>query len=305
VTYNEINSMAKRLPLAALPEANRRQCFIASDELPPSGFDDFTISCFLHGYNDLSFGWRAALALADGEEDFPIYPAGRTHWVWMAWRLLQNRRDNAHKQVFRPVMDAFTIHTSAAGRSTREVLGSLLLASDSTIAEVAKLTGLKPDVVDAYDALFYNVTDRRDDFMYLRNIAYPNTRMEEMLPGYLEKGNLAQIMLRQGYNSTVKESAYLAGFRTECGGDLTYAQAAEAYQTELMRIGLLLVKNGFLHHFKQHPAIGASRALVVAGKIGGQETTGGEASGNMSSAFANQFAADADQIRAELDRNHG
>lgn len=297
--------LAKRLPAPAEPVANRSQTYLATDRQQLPDFDERDVVCFVHSYSDLAFGWSAAYRLAAAEMDFPFFPEGRTRWVWLAYRLLQDSRGNADKEIFAPLMHAVSLHFTHEGKPTREALNAFLIAPDASIEIVAARTGLPEAVVDAYDALFFNATDRRDDRMYLRNIAYPNTRMEEMLPGYMAKANLGQVLLRQGYNTSVEAVASMAGFRDMAPTLLSSAAATEAFTVAVMRQAAQLVELGMLNHDRTHQAIAIGKSLTVAGKLGGEDTSGDASNGHISRAMNEQLELDGESIRRGLESKFG
>lgn len=300
MTFTEINALASRLPPSPLPEANRRPVLFASADMPPLAIKEAVLTQFLYGYTDLAFGWRAARRLADAQAAFPLFPSGRMHWVYLAWLFFQDQERYCGHPRFRPLIDAYLLNASVDGRPSREALNAMLITSEATLEEVARRSGMPLAVVDAYEALFFNVLDRREDHMFLRNLVYPHSRMEEMLEGYFDKGNMGQILLRMGYNKTIDEVLYFAGFRSSYGADLNYADAVDAFQTQVMTSGVILASNGFLMHRKQHVTINSARGIVQAGKIGGQEVVGGEAGGSLGDALSSQLAQDGRTIRAAL-----
>ncbi len=275
MTFSEINRVSRRLPQPLKPEANMVLAMEKVQQwLDTVPFTTKSVRRFVHAYSDVSFGWYAANRLAEWQADFPVFPSRRMKWVYMAWRLLQDYDKRSEQETFGPIMDAIMISSSVAGAPIRQVLQALLIIPDLSIADLAKAVNYPAESIEAYEALFFNVQDRRDEHMFIRNIVYPNSRYEEMAEGYADRGNIGKMLQRLAYNKGLETTLHYAGFRVTGATTLTHAQAFELFQQELMSTGYLMATSGFLQHRHAHPTLSAARQLAQATKIAGQDTGG-------------------------------
>ena len=131
---------------------------------------------------------------------------------------------------------------------------------------MSALPGIPGDVVAAYESLFFSVLSRSDELMFLRNIAYPNSRYVELSEKYLDETSLDVLLLRIGYNGGLENVLYAAGLQDDPTADMTAAEAAQLFNEAILSTGCMLASNGFLNHGKQHPVITATLELIKASK---------------------------------------
>ncbi len=299
MTYDQINRLRKRLPRITYQVANKGSTEkIRTDDTPE--FQTADIQKFVACYKDLSFGWNAANRLAKAEAPFPVFPEGNMRWVWLAWRMLTTK-DRSYNPNYEPIREAAVIEHTHEGREAREVLQALLVSHKVSIADVAKAVGMDAQVIEAYEALFFNVVDRWEDHMMIRNHVYPHSRLEEMIDGYFEKTNLGLVLKRIGYNRGMDSVLYYAGFRSSYNQSMTNAQAVEIFQTEMTNQGTQLVRDGFLNFRKSFAPIAATRGLIQARMVGGQEMEGaGNEHGTLEDPFLMQLLEDSGNYNESL-----
>ena len=78
------------------------------------------------------------------------------------WPLLQFFLSRAFKVTEPLVLEAESFLTEIR-RQERDILDALLLAEDTTLASIAEIFNTRENVVEAYEALFFNVRDRRHE----------------------------------------------------------------------------------------------------------------------------------------------
>lgn len=263
MTCYEINLLVENLP----PKGPRVR------SLPPGSHYSGNAP-FLHGYEDLSFGWDAAQRLAASTDRFPVLLKGRDTWVLRAWMELTRRpgdtrpRDNW-------IHYACTIEQQLNQRPTRDVLQAALVARDATCELVALKTGLPLPLVEAYEILFYNVLDRKEDFMFLRNIVHPLSRLDEMLEdAFLHTGAFDKLR-RIAFDKGLDEMLHFAGFRTNLLDSMNGTQAAGMFQEQCMVQGAVLARNGFLNAPRPLGAVSAARTLIQSALLAGDDSGGG------------------------------
>ena len=249
---------------------------------------------FMRAYNNPAFGWHAASVLhRSGTPDFPVFPERKLRWVHLAWLQLCRPDLYRYDQRFEPVRQALQIHTQRENEDTRGFLEAALMTSQGTAEELGQRIGWPALAIEAYDALFWNVRDRQADKLFLRNVVYPNTRLEELIEDYLPKGNLNKVLLRMGYNKDLDTVMHFAGFGgNDFIGGMSCTQATDMFQREVMVQGYLLASNGFLNYEKQHVSMTAARSLLQAAKIGGADTGGETSAGIFAEVMATQLEQD-------------
>lgn len=260
---------------------------------------------FLHCYRMLDFGWMSASRLAMANHPFPVVPRSKDRWVFMAWLVLRHGGTYGENPAFAPVIEAWRIRHEADMRPTRDVIEAALISAGVTVAGVAARLGIDPDIVAAYESLFYNVLDRKEDHLFLRNVVYPNTRFEEMAKGYFDKADMGKLLLRLGYNKGLDEVLHFAGFRNGYGQGITSEQAASLFQQEVMVGGYLLLASGMSNFDRAHGTVSAARQVLQASKIGGESTSSTDQSSLLGDLLLDQLAEDSAWTKASIEKAIG
>jgi len=236
--------------------------------------DEYTDNYHHHLYHNPAFGWHVVECLSDSNGDFPIFPLGKLTWLFRAllWKTHPELYGD-HPSVV-PVIDAWNIKSGEANRATRAVLNAALIAEDATIEAVAAALNLPVNTVEAYEVLFFNVIGRKENPMYLRNIAYPETRLVETLEHYLEETDPDTLLLRIGYNQGLQQVLLAAGLLDNPAAGMTEAEAAVQFKDEMLATSIKLVAAGFLNYEKKHPAIKRAMEFIKASKTSRQAPGG-------------------------------
>jgi len=246
---------------------------------------------FLHDYSMVGFGWDIAQRLAVMNYTFPAYLSEGAHWVYKAWAMLRFGADNIKKE------DAFIIHEahdlafSSNRAQTASAIKALLLCVDATVENVADDLALNPRLIAAFEELHFNVIGRKQDLMFLRNVVYPDSRIDETLPDYRSRAVIDKMLMRIGYNSDRKTALFFSGFRPRGLTDQTVDQTSSKFQQALMQTGALMASSGMLWMDRSHTTISAARNFLQTSKLSGE--TVGQGDGMISLA---------DAMRGELDR---
>ena len=109
-------------------------------------------------------GWVLALRMSSGSRISDLVEQPAYKWVRNAMRFWENP---GHARSGGPELlvtyAAAILHTNSINR---DFLRAALLTQDATIESVAAVLRLKPLFVEAFEALFFNVLDRKDDHAY-------------------------------------------------------------------------------------------------------------------------------------------
>lgn len=154
----------------------------------------------------------------------------------------------------------------------KSVVQCLLIAQEP-LEESAQMVGYDLEALKAYDQLYFNVRDRRNDLAYLTQLVYPAGRKPEYMQDYLESVLLEKWAMRAAYNNGIDDALHLLGFRSRLpeGGDLS-----QAFHQLVMANALVSGRNGGINQRGQ-PAIRAGLSIASSELIGG---SGGNSSDN-------------------------
>ena len=98
-------------------------------------------------------------------------------------------------------------------RQERNVLEALLLAEKTSLGRIAELLDTREEVIEAFEALYFNVRDRKQEKAYLNALLHPDgwqATMRDAKPS-LEGDRLR--LLRAGAQNDVEEVLALAGYK--------------------------------------------------------------------------------------------
>jgi hypothetical protein len=233
---------------------------------------DERMGTFLQLYSNPSVGWHSAAAYAAGRKSIPVPLSGKNHWVFKAYLYCLNPKAYGNRYILEAMMLA---HAEMKG--VRDVVESLLLTRDMGTAEIiASKTGIPRKTIEAYESLFFSISDRKKDSMYLRNLVYPDSRLVEMFDGYSSSEDIGMLLKRFGYNHSGAELLFLSGFLSDFEAVTSTQAAAGKLENVLMQQGFLLTKLGFGNQTHNAQAIYHARSVIAATKQGGQENNADE-----------------------------
>lgn len=243
-----------------------------------------TTQAFVAQYMRPAFGWHAAVTFAKAQQPFPVPMVGRDHWVYRAY-LMQLDQE---KYFDKTVCMAWNMQMNTEGEvSLASKLQAMILSYKCTSKDpedramaayahlhfVADFMGIPYDIVEAYEVLFFNVIDRKDDMMFIANEVYPETRFVEFQETYFTHTSMRDLVRRVGYNHRdTQMTAYLlgAGDREFISGLASRPDREEELSKHFMGNGLIMARANLLNH----RSIGLSRAttLMAAARQGGQQS---------------------------------
>jgi len=221
------------------------------------------VAHYLHCYKDIAFGWKLAYRLARTGNELPSMLEGEDLWVYRAYLYVAGVSND-------PLVGAALSLTLSAAESQRIKLQALLLGKHASIPEVANRLQMDARVVSAYEKLFFNVLDRRDDGRYLSDIVYPEGRYVEFMSGYLETEPIGMLLKRSGYNNGESDVMYMSGMpHTTLESLFPSDDSASRFEKYLMMNGYALGRNGFINQ-NNMPGIHHARQVLQAIKQGGE-----------------------------------
>lgn len=240
---------------------------------------------FISQYMRPAFGWHAARTFAKLRLPFPHPMVGRDQWVYRAYLFILD----PDKYFDKTVSMAFHMqHITEGEVSLASKLQSMLLSYECVnksveenvkslydhLQRIATYFGIPYELVEAYEVLFFNVIDRKNDAMFIAHEVYSGTRFVEFQESYFANTSLRDLVRRAGYNHrNVQMTAYLLGI-----GDKKFiSELANRPDREdelakhFMGNGLIMARANLLNH----RSIGLTRAttLLAASRQGGQASS--------------------------------
>ena len=123
---------------------------------------------------------RFALALNDPAFGYNFVEAHLKTGRWLPdtiyeWPLIQAVA-GGYFRAAEPLMTEVESFRTEARRHDKDFLDALLLADDASLADIAGLLDVSEEVIEAYEALHWNVRDRLHEKRYLAGLLYPDGR---------------------------------------------------------------------------------------------------------------------------------
>jgi hypothetical protein len=271
MTAETIHTLARSIPDKLMPQGLLGGRTATS---PYYGYDP-DVHRFIATYRDVDFGWKFCCTAALHKLPFASSVLrGDDEVLWRAYLFCRDPKLYPSQDIKMAIGLA-----SDYMRSTRQALHGFLLASDGNAVTAAADLGLPVDAVRAYEKLFFNVIDRKNDLAYIQSIVYPHGRLVELVEGYLQNEDIGAVIRRAGYNSGRDDVRFLIGSASSAVDALSRTQNPKQLENLMMAFAMVIARNGGLG--QGITAMNNARQLLTAGKIGG-ETTADVLSGNIS-----------------------
>ena len=140
--------------------------------------------------------------------------------------------------------------------------------------------GISKEVFEAYEQLFFNIRDRKNEALFIANLVYPDTRYVELSDNYLKEEDKGKLLIRSAYNNGLGDAAYFMGLKTLDNitiSGLNSVDAASQLEAAIMVNGLFLARNGALN--SRSSGVAQARNILIAAKQGGQDTMNQDSEG--------------------------
>lgn len=265
------------------------------------------ISCHM----DLSFGAHVVEHFAKHPElPFPAFLHNEDAYLWRAYKFAQGFHD--------PVISGALALKTPGMQYQRDKIEALLLADDVHYGDyeyIENQTSIPAAEIAAYEKLFYNVMDRKEDHKYIESIVYPDGKLEYRKEEYIANAAPGLLMKEVAYTKDITSLLYLLGTSKENPfQSLSAAQAAGEISKQLILDGLVYVHCGIYDAAqfrfaqkllnamwigKQDSAISDSEAVLVDDSI--REMA--QESAAKAAALQNKLQFDASQVFSMQDLN--
>jgi hypothetical protein len=238
------------------------------------------------------FGWALAQRIASCSRQCPILRRQEYRWIRAAINFLNGDATAArHLREVDIVSKARDLYESDA---VRHVLNATLMTREATAATVAEALKISSAVVEAYADLFFNVLDRKDDFVFLQTIL-GNGKSDSL---FMSKSSLPsdeESLLVTGFNGSIMDVLRDAGLSNEDGEESEDALARQMTR-KLLKAGVKYLSSPAA--LKQRlPAI-VSHAIDIAKKSKvEQQPIEDDVSGDFATAARDVLSGDAMRLR--------
>jgi hypothetical protein len=236
----------------------------------PSGADDRRVQQYIVAYRDLQLGWNIARECYHRRLPLPSALAWNCEPVFRAYLYLLNPK----KYYDQHLLEAISWQTPAMSGVAVKIK-ACLVARGATVADVAAALNVSEESLRVYDELFFNITGRKEDALWLSNIVYPNSRMVEFYEDYSTRADLDKLLMRAGFKNGLEHVLQLAGISADPLDMLESSVSAQQLESFLMAQGLLMAQNGWVNNTANAAAIFHARHLLTAAKMGGEDTSQG------------------------------
>lgn len=226
------------------------------------GSNSTELSKFACCYKDLAFGWNFVKALENKSKP----PTVTENYLVRAYNYLFNKARD-------PKLQQAEAYASVLTPYYKDTINGLLFVDGITVEDIAEKLGVDAEVVWLYEKLFYNILDRKEEYMFITSLVYPEGRLEEMDPRYSDKVNYSTLAKRSAFNNGAEDVLTTAGFPSSYMTDGTSEDNSTRLENSMMANAYWLMRNGFGN---SRNAVGLTNAknLIAAAKHGGQEDSG-------------------------------
>lgn len=216
-------------------------------------------------HKNLQFGWDFAADAVTNAIDFPAILHGDDLVVWRAYRFLQGDDD--------PVIAGALALNSDICANTKNQLKALLICDGGTHEFAASKLNISLDIVKAYEKLFFNIIDRKEDHAYIASIVFPQGRLTEAFENYIEEAGLDELMMRAGYSHGPSYVLYAAGLGPHPFKGKTADACGPIMDDIFMADGCLYARFGWTHQRHNAMPIQNARLSMQATKMGNNDAS--------------------------------
>ena len=225
------------------------------------------VNKFLNAYKDLAFGYNFVSALI--KDNITIPDEVTEESLVDLYRFLKFRLRNSNTD---DLLMALSF-TDISNKNMEDCIKAMLI-SDAEFEEISRITGISIKALQYYEALFFNIRDRKNEALFIANLVYPNSRMIETTENYIKNEDFGKLIIRAAYNHGLDDAAYFSGLKLESSPVSSKASASDMatrLESLIMTNGYFLAKNGFINS-KGTSGVSQARNILIAAKQGGQES---------------------------------
>jgi hypothetical protein len=239
--------------VGTIPRKSKIYAEVKEDEAP-SIEGDVQIHRRACALLDPAFPWKYAEAFAQLRQ--PLPEIVDEHYIRAA-------HDHLSGSVIHDEINEAQVLQHGRWVTKRGFLEALLLLPNLRLDEIAAHAGLTVPVVMAYETLFWNVRDRRDDAMFVNELCLPNTRLNEYRDDYWVTVQPRDLMLRAAYNNDLPTILQIFGTRAPAP-ELPADVSAKRVKARIMADAEFVIRAG--GSSSGLPVLDAARRIIAAGE---------------------------------------
>lgn len=137
-------------------------------------------------------------------------------------------------------------------------------------SDIDKWLHLPDGTARAYNDLFFNVADRRDEPAYLTSIVWPDGRLVELTDNYLQTEDRTMLMLRATLTKGIDSALQMAGLSNE--GVLDGVSGTTKLESDIMTNATRIAAWGGLNQGGSLTGLTYGKAVLVAVRGAGETT---------------------------------
>lgn len=221
------------------------------------------VNKFLCAYKDLAFGYHIVQAyVKDNVILSPYIDEQIIYDAYMFERFGEYNEDIIHAISF----------THPSNKNMEDALKAAIISSHS-FEDISRIYGLPVGMIKAYEQLFFNVRDRKNEALFIANLVYPHTKFVELNENYLKEEDKGRLLMRSAYNNGLEDAAYFIGLKNMENlmvSGMSSVDAASQLESAIMVNGLFLARNGGMN--AKTSGLGQAKGILIAAKQGGQDT---------------------------------
>ena len=228
--------------------------------------NSFEVNRFTFCYSDLKFGWHFIKSHDAADITLGSYVTNEA--------LIRAYNFERYKTADREIAYAIAIETTMP-QYFKNLIVSLCFSPSMSYQKISDIVKIPKEVIVLYEQLFYNILDRREEAAFIAEQIYPESRAEEFKPDYMDHVPYDTLMKRSGYNNSMEDLLYLAGFRESDvydSGTSNLQEESTRLETAIMNNANYLVKSGMINS-RNVVGIASAKNLLAAAKHGGAEDT--------------------------------
>lgn len=230
-----------------------------------------SVNKFLCAYKDLAFGYHIVKSLILDNIEFPAEVIDED----VLYRTYLLEKYDAYDEII-----VYAMALTHPGNKTMEDAVKAAIISDESYYSIGKAYGMPSEVIEAYEQLFFNVRDRKNEALFIANLVYPDTRLVELSENYFKTEDKGRIIMRSAYNNGLGDASYFIGLKNMnnlINSGLNSVDSASQLEAAIMVNGLFLARNGALN--AKTSGINQAKGILIAAKQGGQDTSNTDTEG--------------------------
>jgi len=241
--------------------------------------------------NDPQFGWNFVMAIK--RQGMPIPTCVHEDYIIRAYRFEMGRSPRDYD-----IMEA--VSPTLIGNWFRMAVLKAALLTTATYKEIAEAVGYSEETIRAFEQLFFNIRDRRNDRMYIGKWTFEEGVMCEHKQNYLQDTSPGVVLMRCATRASLSSVLTMAGLTPGASLMAEASDAAARVENSIMREAAALTDWGLGK--QRSVAMSNAKGLITAAKASGQVAKTDETIGvsSFGGALLDEIAATAPGVIQEI-----